>query len=90
MKPFLRLAIAAAIVVLTNTTLRAVTPEDCNNGCAADQESARQACISGCSSQCQYEGGQVSLNYYVPNGCWPDPSQQYCIVDGTCVCQCYI
>lgn len=88
MKPFLRLAIAAAVVLLTNITLRAVTPEECNNGCSSDQAQAAAACSSSCQSQCQGSGMRIKVNFYIPFGCWPDPTQQYCIVDGECYCEC--
>ena len=88
MKPFLRFAIAAAVVLLTNTTLRAVTPEECNSGCANDQAQAAAACYSGCQSECQGSGQRIKINIYIPFGCWPDPTQRYCIVDGECYCQC--
>lgn len=89
MRPFLRLGMAALVVFLTRATLSAVTQEDCNFDCSALQAVENLACYNSCVSQCATEGGSTRFGQYINFGCFPDPTQEYCVIDGYCICECY-
>ena len=82
MKALLRLAIAAAVVFLTHTTLQAVTPEDCDEGCSYAQGAAASACYSSCASQCA--GYHIRINVYIPfDGlCRPSSTDSFVYIFG--------
>ncbi|MEZ5289861.1 MAG: hypothetical protein R2745_02150 [Vicinamibacterales bacterium] len=90
MKSLMRLCLAATIVFLSHVTVLAVTEQECNDNCTADQYAAAQACYSSCASECESMGPtwRIHYNIYIDEGCHVDPTQSYCVVEGDCICYC--
>jgi hypothetical protein len=89
MKSVLRLCCACVLVVASRSTAWAVTTEECNSGpptCSQVQTQQAQACTQSCQWQCA--GYSIHINYYLPGGCYADPTQSYCVYDGYCECEC--
>lgn len=90
MRSLIRLVLALGIVVLTNSTVQAVTNEECQENCQTQQWFAAQACQDSCATQCQLQGMIIRINQYIPFGCFANPTEEFCIVDGECVCECFL
>ena len=86
MKSLLRLCLACLLLLATRSIAQAVTTAECQDGCSSSQGAAAGQCQDTCRSACA--GAQVHINYYIPMGCFADPTESYCIVDGYCDCEC--
>jgi hypothetical protein len=87
MKSAVRLLLAVTLLLCTRSIASAVTTAECQQDCTSLQWDARSSCYSGCQQSCRAYGG-VWYNVYFPGGCYADPSQSYCVVDGECDCDC--
>lgn len=88
MKSLLRLCLACLLLLATKSIAQAVTTAECQNGCSSSQGAAAGQCQDTCRSFCAGTGQQVHYNVYIPMGCFADPTESYCIVNGSCDCEC--
>lgn len=88
MKAMARLCVAVVLLLACRSNAFAVTTEECQDGCSAAQNSAAQSCNSGCAWTCHTQGMVVHYALYIPGGCYANSTQEYCVVDGWCDCEC--